>query len=103
MTFTYLSFVIPECSADDLGNVTTLPDSRCNEGESSASIENGVVCYESTSPQSVAVYQCDSGYQLEGSMRRECKADGQWSLPEPVCVISSPSGSSRLFNTFQGV
>ena len=99
MTFTYLSFVIPECSADDLGNVTTLPDSRCN-GESSASIENGVVCYESTSPQSIVVYQCDSGYQLEGSMRRECKADGQWSLPEPVCVISN---SSRLFNTLQGV
>lgn len=37
----------------------------------------------------VAVYACDTGYQLKGSDRRTCLPIGNWSLSAPQCELWS--------------
>ena len=34
---------------------------------------------------SVATYNCDTGYSLNGSVSRMCMANGQWSGLDPIC------------------
>ncbi len=47
---------------------------------------NGQVDISSgTTLMNIASYSCDTGYTLTGSTERTCKADGMWSLYEPVC------------------
>jgi len=46
---------------------------------------NGQVALNSTTFQSVAAYECDSGFNLEGDMERTCQASGEWSGTAPTC------------------
>ena len=46
---------------------------------------NGQVALNSTTFQSVAAYECDSGFNLEGDMERTCQASGEWSGAAPTC------------------
>jgi CUB/sushi domain-containing protein len=48
---------------------------------------NGSVSVPDASPGSTAVYYCDPGYNLSGSMTRTCQPDGTWNVPEPSCAI----------------
>ena len=47
---------------------------------------NGRVSVGPRTPGSVANYSCNTGYQLEGSVRRTCLNDGTWSEREPICI-----------------
>ena len=47
--------------------------------------EDGTVTVMGTTPDSTATYECNSGFQLEGSMVLICGADGEWSPAPPVC------------------
>ena len=46
---------------------------------------NGDVKDPVTTYQSVATYQCNTGYDLIGESSRTCQADGNWSEQEPIC------------------
>ena len=46
---------------------------------------SGQVALNSTTFQSVAAYECDSGFNLEGDMERTCQASGEWSGAAPTC------------------
>ena len=48
---------------------------------------NGVVNASVTTFNSEAVYECNTGYMLEGSGVRRCQNNGIWSGSEPTCVI----------------
>ncbi len=48
---------------------------------------NGSVSASTTTPGSTAVYSCDPGYNLSGSMTRTCQADGMWTVAAPTCTI----------------
>ena len=50
--------------------------------------ENGTVTVVGTAPSSTATYECDSGFQLEGSVVLTCGDDGEWSPAPPVCQRS---------------
>ena len=39
-----------------------------------------------TTYQSVAVYQCDEGYTLQGQAIAACLENGTWSGPTPTCA-----------------
>lgn len=39
--------------------------------------------------QSLAVYTCNTGYNLKGNDSRECLVDGVWSGMEPTCEGNS--------------
>ena len=65
----------------------------------SRTIENGLVFYNSTVVGAVAVYQCDSGYSLSGSVQRICQCDGSWNDSVPVCtapIQGNPDHDSLL-------
>ena len=47
---------------------------------------NGVVQFERTVFGSVAQYQCNRGFRLQGSDVRTCQANSQWSGRQPVCI-----------------
>ena len=48
----------------------------------------GVVSYNSTLFEAVAVYSCEVGYSLEPSEggTRLCQLSGRWSGVDPVCI-----------------
>lgn len=48
----------------------------------------------------IATFKCNAGYQLVGSQKRVCAADGQWSGVQPTC---NGKTSNNLFvsNTWQ--
>ena len=49
-------------------------------------IPNGNVSYSSgTTFGSVAMYSCEPGYMLMGSLNHTCQADGDWSDYVPFC------------------
>ncbi len=48
--------------------------------------QHGEVSYQNTSYLSVASYQCEAGYALEGSSQRQCTSSGTWSQTHPVCT-----------------
>ena len=50
--------------------------------------ENGTVNVVGTAPSSTATYECDSGFQLEGSVVLTCGTDGEWTPTPPVCQRS---------------
>lgn len=35
---------------------------------------------------SVATYNCNPGYQLEGNIERTCQSNGKWTGFDPTCV-----------------
>ena len=47
-------------------------------------------------------YTCEDGFDLEGSVERNCLATGNWSGDTPACVrsLSNPKGKNRI-NIFQ--
>ena len=46
---------------------------------------NGMVTVEDRTVDSVAIYECDTGYELNGDETRTCEDDGEWSGSEPTC------------------
>lgn len=46
---------------------------------------DGVVSLNSTTFQSVAEYECDTGHTLRGSSTATCLANGMWSSGPPFC------------------
>ena len=49
--------------------------------------DNGSVSASETTRGSTAVYSCNTGYRLSGSMTRTCQADGTWNTAEPTCTL----------------
>jgi len=48
------------------------------------SIENGMVM-QNSALGSVASYDCDLGYTLQGNSTRTCQADSRWTGTDPGC------------------
>ena len=48
-------------------------------------LENGLMEVTTTTFQSMVLYKCRDGYNLEGEASRTCKADRTWSGIQPVC------------------
>ena len=48
-------------------------------------LEKGTVLISHSTIGGVATYTCKPGYELEGSNRRECMPNGEWSESEPNC------------------
>lgn len=48
-------------------------------------ISNGLVNVSSYSENSIATYQCNSGYKLIGNDTRQCLLGGKWTNQEPFC------------------
>ena len=36
--------------------------------------------------QAIAIYTCDSGYELSVDQTRTCMSNGMWSGEEPTCI-----------------
>ena len=49
------------------------------------SLENGNVLVGMTTPGAVAVYTCDTSYELVGNPFRQCHENGTWSGEAPTC------------------
>ena len=48
--------------------------------------ENGMVTFNQSVFQSIAEYECDTGYTLEaGAASRTCGEGGVWSGAQPLC------------------
>lgn len=48
--------------------------------------EFGRVFLSSTTVNSTATYQCNTGYKIQGESKRVCLDNGQWSGTEPICA-----------------
>ena len=49
--------------------------------------ENGAVdLSQDTTFESIAIYSCDLGYNLNGPGTRTCQSDGEWSNTAPTCM-----------------
>ncbi len=53
--------------------------------------DNGMILYQdgNTLFGQRARYECESGYNLDGTPERTCQADRQWSLTAPTCQRKS--------------
>ena len=66
--------------------------SHCLVSETETSITHGMICYNGTTPGSVAYTVCDDGYQLEEEKvraTRKCLENGEWNGMQPQCSMSS--------------
>jgi hypothetical protein len=68
-------------------------------------ISNGQLNVTSYSENSLATYQCNSGYKLIGNDTRQCLLGGKWTNQEPFCQYVDcgqpkqiPNGSYQLVN-----
>ena len=51
--------------------------------------DDGSVTYSTgTTFQSVATFDCDTGYTLDGEPTRTCQANASWSNSDPSCKIN---------------
>ena len=67
--FTYKSALLSAVDCGDLQN-----------------LQNGQVYFTTTTTGSVAAYQCNPGYVLEGTQNRVCQeTNGEWSGVAPIC------------------
>ncbi|XP_053399292.1 CUB and sushi domain-containing protein 3-like [Mercenaria mercenaria] len=73
--------------------LTCLPDGSwsddfplCVECPSLMSDSGGTLSYTSNGTVTAAVFQCDEGSALVGSVQTFCETDGTWSASEPTCV-----------------
>lgn len=52
---------------------------------------NGRVRYEDSPlalrPGGTIQYTCNTGYTIEGATMAECQPNGNWSAPEPTCLL----------------
>lgn len=46
---------------------------------------NGLVEFSTRTEGSLATYDCNDGFLVEGEETRTCQKDGQWSGVEPFC------------------
>ncbi len=76
-----LQLVASECESGDLG---TNPSS--SSGAGSVNVPNGMVTYNSLTPDSVATLICDPGYTVGSEQNRTCLSDGHWSDETLECV-----------------
>ena len=51
--------------------------------------QNGEVQFDSTVFGSIATYQCNRGFRLQGSEARTCQENSKWSGREPMCIKSA--------------
>ena len=51
----------------------------------SLTIKDGRVTVTGLTPGSTAIYTCDSGFELVGTVFRTCLTSGVWSGTDPVC------------------
>jgi len=83
----------PGCNETDLTNRGgTVNTARCAERGfvNSSSISGGVVCYNTNTAGSKAVYICDDNFLLmEGDEVRICQSDGIWNGSIPQCFPKS--------------
>ena len=64
--------------------------SHCLVSETETSITHGMICYNGTTPGSVAYTMCDDGYDEEKvEATRKCLENGEWNGTQPQCSISS--------------
>ena len=54
-----------------------------------------------TTYQSVAVYQCDEGYTLQGQTIAACLENGTWSGPTPTCAREWTTQLGLVARTWQ--
>ena len=54
-----------------------------------------------TTYQSVAVYQCDEGYTLQGQAITACLENGTWSGPTPTCAREWTTQLGLVASTWQ--
>ena len=96
------TFALPECvrtlfinlysagcnGADLTGQSGTANSTRCTDRGfvSGSSISGGVVCYNTTTEGSRAVYICIDGFVLMGNETRVCQSDGSWNGSIPQCI-----------------
>ncbi|XP_061487863.1 sushi, von Willebrand factor type A, EGF and pentraxin domain-containing protein 1 isoform X2 [Rhineura floridana] len=60
---------------------------------------NGTVKGEAYTYGSVIQYDCDPGFQLNGSDKRTCQADQKWDGNEPICI---PISCGQILNLENG-
>ena len=48
-------------------------------------LENGTIVLSNTTYLSVAMYECNEGFLLQGNGTRVCTESGMWSGEEPTC------------------
>ncbi|XP_052804622.1 sushi, von Willebrand factor type A, EGF and pentraxin domain-containing protein 1-like [Mya arenaria] len=58
---------------------------------------NGTVTYTSTTYNSVASFQCETGFELQGSATISCQSNNTWET-QPVCVIKDCGSPSQPTN-----
>lgn len=51
---------------------------------------NGSLTLTETNFDSVALYSCDIGFELNGPSERLCQENGEWSENEPICESKAP-------------
>ena len=78
---------IAMCTANGNWNVTT--DSICQKVSCNvpSPVPNGQYHTTAYTYRSTITYQCNKGYEINGSISGICKADGQWSIAPPICEL----------------
>ena len=65
-----------------INNLNVLTESRCSDLPNP---ENGRVIVSGEVIGSIATYDCDDGYTLNGLSTRICRDDQEWSGVAPTC------------------
>lgn len=66
------------------------PQAELVECSNDIEILHGVAdCSKGNKFGSMCKYQCRKGYELRGSAKRRCKADGDWNKNKPVCELGT--------------
>lgn len=60
--------------------------------------KNGSVSVAATTVNSIAYYQCNSGFTLVGEAMRVCQKDSTWSGRPPVCIGESQLQLKTVFD-----
>ncbi|XP_045205733.2 CUB and sushi domain-containing protein 3-like [Mercenaria mercenaria] len=79
----------PSCIIKDCGSIDA-PD-------------HGSVSYSSTTYKSLAVFECDVGYDLEGVSNKTCQHDGTWTNGSAECKIRSCGYPNTPENGFKSL
>lgn len=75
-------------TCDDTGNWTNLaPTCERLDCGNLFDPHNGIVLYSSSSFRSEAHYECNTGYELNGTRVLTCNRDGTWDNSPPTCAL----------------
>lgn len=69
-------------------------------GSLPAPINGNLTAVPATTFESIAVYTCNSGFNIIGQATRTCQADGIWSGSEPMCALAGKFSSFYPLNLF---